>query len=293
MLELLPRVPFGPANDPAQCAPWPKPVSAFNLEWLKGTFVVDQRDRLARIQAAISAANTHIEQVRLQASGPVVVGVKAPNGNILRSGNDANLEHQLRTHAKNQIVAKIIEIRNSLDKLVPPLLRDSARASLTADTLKQRVFDKLSCMSRASVSGLLDRTVLDRAGFAQLKSDYANMLRHLSPIELTAYAQRAIDDGSADAICLLDSIRIENFRRPKDDRGFLNASIVQLAQVPEFDAAGLLLDEVQAINKQANLLWADFLGQTNRATLLRMDNALSQLGKQLNSELPIYGTEDE
>jgi hypothetical protein len=287
MLELFGRVPFGPANDPAQCAPWPKPVSAFNLEWLKSTFVVDQRDRLARIQAAINAANTHIEQVRLQASGPVVVGVKAPNGNILRSGNDANLEHQLRTHAKNQIVAKIIEIRNGLDKLVPPLLRDSARASLTADTLRQRTFDKLSCLSRASLTGL------DRAAFAALKSNYSNMLRDLSPIELTAYAQRCLDDGSADALPLLDSIRVENFRRPKTDRGFLNASIVQLAQVPEFDASSLLLDEVQSINKQANLLWADFLGQTNRATLMRMDNALTQLGKQLNSEAPIYGNSDE
>jgi hypothetical protein len=287
MLELFPRVPFGPANDPGQCTPWPKPVSAFNLAWLSGTFVPDQRDRLARIQAAINAANTHIEKVRLEASGAPIVGTRAPNGNILRSGSDANLEHQLRTHARNQIIVKIVEIRNGLDKIVPPLLRDSARASLTADTLKERVFDKLSCLSRASLTGL------DRAAFAALKSNYSNMLRDLSPIELTAYGQRALDDGSAEALPLLDSIRVENFRRPKSDRGFLNNSIIQLATVPEYDAANLLLTETQQINDRALIIWADFQGMTSRANLMKMDNALTQLGKQLNSELPIYGTEDE
>jgi hypothetical protein len=119
------------------------------------------------------------------------------------------------------------------------------------------------------------------------------MLRDLSPIELTAYGQRALDDGSAEALPLLDSIRVENFRRPKSDRGFLNNSIIQLATVPEYDAANLLLTETQQINDRALIIWADFQGMTSRANLMKMDNALTQLGKQLNSELPIYGTEDE
>jgi hypothetical protein len=37
-------------------------------------------------------------------------------------------------------------------------------------------------------------------------------------LELFAYAQRGIDDGSAESLPLLDSIRLESFRRKKDNR---------------------------------------------------------------------------
>jgi len=139
-------------------------------------------------------------------------------------------------------------------------------------------------MSRASLAGVTG------GGFVQLKANYATMLQHLSPIELTAYAQRAIDSGSADDICLLDSIRVENFRRPKEDRGFLNASIIQLAQVPEYDTASELLDEVVQIDKTAHLIWADFLGRTDRTNMIKMANALAQKPRL---DASIYGNEDE
>ena len=61
------------------------------------------------------------------------------------------------------------------------------------------------------------------------------MLAHLSAIELTAYRAALHTMGSADDLPLLDSIRLENFRRPKNDRGFLNNALIQLAQVPEYD----------------------------------------------------------
>jgi hypothetical protein len=273
MLELYPRVPFGPANDPGSCIPWPQLVSRFDVPWLKSTFVPDQRTRFTRVQEGIAAAQTHIDKLKAQAPDAGKVGRLAPNGNFLQDANDHILEMKIRTHAVQQLVSKIIEIRNGLGKLVPPILRDMSRASLTADTLRQRVFDKLSCLSRATLSSLAGPD--SRAGFAALKANYATMLAHLSAIELTACAQRCIDDGSADALPLLDSIRVENFRRPKEDRGFLNASIIQLAQVPEFDQASALLDEVQQTEKAANLAWAAFLGQTDKASMMKMANALA------------------
>ncbi len=289
MLELFPRVPFGPANDPGSCVPWPAVVSKFDVQWLKGTFVQDQRTRLTRIQEGIAAAQTHIDKLKDEAPQAGRVGQLAPNGNFLQNADDLMLEKHIRTNAAQQIVRQIIEIRNGLGKLVPPILRDMSRASLTADTLRERVFDKLSCMSRASLSSLAGPD--SRAGFAALKANYATMLVHLSAIELTAMAQRCIDDGSADALPLLDSVRVENFRRPKEDRGFLNASIIQLAQVPEFDQASILLDEVQQIDKAANLAWASFLGQTDKTSMMKMANALAQ--KPSLDSLIDGGDEDE
>jgi hypothetical protein len=233
-------------------------------------FVQDQRTRLTQVQEAIAAANTHIEKAKAQAPQAGRVGKLADNGNFLRTGDDYLLERHIRTNFAQQLVTEIVSIRNGLSKLVPPLSRDSARAVATATTLRERVFDKLSCMSRASLAGVTG------AGFAALKANYATMLAHLSAIELTACAQRAIDSGSADDICLLDSIRVENFRRPKEDRGFLNASIIQLTQVPEFDQASALLDEIVQIDKTANLIWADFLGRTDRTNMIKMANALAQ-----------------
>lgn len=283
-LELLPRVPFGPAGSPGEQAPWPVPVSAFNLSWLKGTFVPSQRDRLAKVTDAITAANTQIEKLRSQATAPIEVGTRQPNGNVLRSGNDAQLERTLRTHAQRQTVDAIIRIRQDLDPTVPPILRDMARASLTADALRQRVFDKLSCLSRCSLTGL------DRAGFAALKANYAAILKDLAPIELFNFAQRCIDDSSAESLPLLDSIRLENFRRKKDDRAFMNARLVDLVNVPEFNEAQPLLDDVQAINKQALLVWAEFHDQAGRANLLRTGVGLTKVGQHT---APIHSGGDE
>lgn len=224
---------------------------------------------LTQVQEAIGAANTHIQKAKDEAPQAGRIGKLADNGNFLRTGDDYLLERHIRTNFAQQLVTEIVSIRNGLNKLVPPLLRDSARAIAAAETLRTRVFDKLSCMSRASLAGVTG------AGFAALKANYATMLAHLSAIELTAYAQRCIDDGGADALPLLDSIRLENFRRPKNDRGFLNNALIQLAQVPEYDTASELLDEVVQIDKTANLIWADFLGQTDRSNMIKMANALA------------------
>src|ERR1035437_5724560 len=131
-LELLPRIPFGPSDDPKGCVPWPTPVSAFNLAWLKGVFTPAQRDRLAKVTGAIQTANAEIEKLRGQGTVPEV-GQRQANGVVLRSGNDAQLEQRLRTQAQMQLVQAIIALRQPLDLTVAPILKDMARASLTAD----------------------------------------------------------------------------------------------------------------------------------------------------------------
>jgi hypothetical protein len=275
MLELqtlLSRVPFGPANDPAQCVPWDPPVSRFDLAWLRGPFVTLQRGRLTKMTDAIASTNQEIEKLRAEATHPIEIGNRQANGNLLRTGNDAALERTLRTHAQEQIVRGIIALRRPLDLIVVPLLRNMDRAAQTADTLRQRIFSKEACLSRASIGGL------SVAAFAQLKANYAAMLCNLAPIELFAYAQRALDDGSADSLPILDSIRLENFRRKRDDRAFLNSKLLELANIPEFNEAGPLLDEVQAIHKQALLLWAQFANDTSRVSSMKIALGVSKLG---------------
>jgi hypothetical protein len=275
MLELQTlqnRVPFGPANDPAQCVPWDPPVTRFDLGWLKGPFITLQRDRLAKITAAIAATNTEIDKLRAQATHVGTIGLQQANGNILRTGDDVMAERTLRTHAQDQIVRGILLLRKPLDLIVLPLLRNMDRAAQTADTLRQRIFSKEACLSRASLTGL------NVAGFAQLKANYAAMLCNLAPIELFAYAQRALDDGSADSLPILDSIRLENFRRKKDDRAFLNSKLLELANIPEFNEAGPLLDEVQGIHKTALLLWAQFSNDTSRVSSMKIAMGVSKLG---------------
>jgi hypothetical protein len=77
---------------------------------------------------------------------------------------------------------------------------------------------------------------------------------------------------------VLDSIRLENFRRPKDSRAFLNAKLLELAQIPEFTEASSILDEVQLIHKQAQLLWATFVKDTSRVSIMKMSLGLNKTG---------------
>jgi hypothetical protein len=182
------------------------------------------------------------------------------------------MQQERRTIAQRQLLNDIIEIRKPLDLTVVPVLRDLSRASFTADTLRERIFSKEACLSRASLAGL------DRAGFARLKADYKTMLHDLAPIELFAAAQRALDDGSADSLPFVDAIRVENFRRPKESRAFLNAKLLELANVPEFTESQGLLDEVKNCNQQALLLWAQFQDHSSRVSTMKMALGMSKLG---------------
>jgi len=269
MLELKPRIDFGGQ-------PWPIVVSAFDLSWLKSQLVPAQRQRLDKVTALVTDGTKRIEAERKHATdGPghdilASIGQRLPNGNIVRSGEEQRLQRDIRSHAARQVVDRIIQIRQSLDQTVPPILRDMQRASLTAATLQERVFDKFSCLWRASAGMNLQDT-------AALKADYAEILEKAEPMELTKIAQRAIDDGSAQSLVLVDCLLRENFRRPRSERNFLNAALLNLVNVPEFNEAGPLLQEVVDLNNQALTAWAEFNGQANRATTLRIGQGLGRM----------------
>jgi hypothetical protein len=268
-LQLLPRIPFGPSDsDPEQCGPWSPPVSQFNLSWLKNTFVISQRDRLAKVTDAVAKANTEIEKLRAQGTRSIEVGQRQPNGVVLRSSNDTQLENALRTHAQMQLVRDVIALRQPLDLTVIPIIKDMNRASLVCDTLRNRVFDKISCLARATLTGVKP------AELAAYKASVMCTIHNVAPIELNRMIQAALDDGGGDSLPLLDCLRMENFARPKDQRGADNARLLALANVPEFNEAGPLLDEVQNCYQQATLLWAQFGQHSSRASLMKMSVGL-------------------
>lgn len=273
MLQIFPRVAFGPNEDPKQCAPFPTPVSKFDLAWLKGTFVVDQRNRLARVTDTIDKANADGEKVRAQIlDQPIQVGTVKANGIRFQTADDAQLEQSLRTHAQRQIVQAIHEIRQNAEPVLLPLLKDMQRASLTVDTLRQRVFDKISCLSRAVMTGMKVPELM------ACKASIMSIIREVSGNELNRMIQAAIDDGSGDSLPTLDCLRMENFARPKDERGAENARLITLANVPEYTEAAPLLDEVQALNQQALMAWAAFNQRYSRAAQIKLSAGLAKLG---------------
>jgi hypothetical protein len=210
----------------------------------------------------------------------VVIGNKTPTG-IVRSAHEQRLQADIASHAKKQTVSRIIEIRNSLDKTVPPTLVVMHRAAESAQTLSARYFDKLSCMSRFNGG-------FGKLEVAALKANFAVSIHHMSPIELARTAQNLIDDGSPQALVLLDVIRVENFSRPKDTRAFANTQLLGLVPVAESDQAQPLLAQVVALHNEALKLWLDFSGQTNRATTLRIGQGLGAM-KLGEDSVPIHG----
>ena len=285
-LELLPRIPFGPADgDPEQSAPWNPPVSAFNIGWLKGTFVPAQRDRLARVTDLITKANAEIDKLRDKGTVPEV-GQRQANGVVLRSANDAQLEQTLRTHAQQQLVMDIIALRQPLDLIVVPILKDMNRASLVSDTPRARIFDKISCLSRAA---MLD---MKPVALAAYKAPVMDVIHNVSPVELNRMIQAALDDGGGDSLPLLDCLRMENFSRPKDHRGGDNARLLALANVPEFTESQPLLDEVQSCYQQARLLWSAFGQHSSRVNLMKMSLGFDKLDTAAKTSYVNFGVTD-
>ena len=281
MLELLPRIPFGNPSRPDEQSPWPGiPPLQFDLAWLQRDFAPAQQARLKQITDAIAAANQKIEQVRARATNGFELGQPTKNGVVLRTGAETRLMQEVQTHAQRQVVDQIIKIKNAVDPVALPVLRDMQRASLTAGTLAERVFSKIACLGRANAG-------LKFQELATLKASYMAMLAHIAPIELHRIAQACLDDASANSLPLLDCCRMVNFQRSRDDKSFLNATIVSLAQVPEYDTSQPLLQSVIDANNTAVQQWAVFKRDDRGATL----KIVQGLGKGQAQTYPIDGDE--
>lgn len=267
MLELKPRVTFAGQ-------PWPTPVS-FDIPWLKGVFYPAQLSRKERIASAIADGETRIEKVRAEAVGNVpTFGERRANGTIYRTGSDQALQAAAKSVAQRQTVDAIRRIRLEIDAKVLSDLQNMERAAITAKTLSERVFDKISCLSRANAG----MKVADVVAF---KSNYAQLIQGNAAIELHRLAQNAIDDGSPLSLVMLDCIRTENFGRKTNDRPFLNQALLDLIQVPEFneavgdDSKPGLLRQVINLHREAGNAWANFLGKVGQVSIQRISRGLA------------------
>jgi len=268
MLTLHPRFDFAGQ-------PWPQPVTSFSLDWLKGTFLPAQQARRARVTAAITEGEARVAKARKEAVGNVpLIGERRSDGSVYQTGADQQMQQHARTIAERQTVEAIRKIREEIDDKCLEDLKSMERAAITARTLSERVFDKLSCLGRVSAG-------MNAADLAAFKSHTANLVRGVAAIELHRLAQNAIDAGDPLSLVMLDVIRTENFGRKKDDRPFLNQSLLDLISVPEFDAAvGTeerpgLLRQVVALHKETGTAWASFLGKIGQASVMRIARGLA------------------
>jgi len=282
MLELKPRVTFAGQ-------PWPTPVS-FDIPWLKGVFYPAQLSRKERITSAIADGETRIEKVRAEAAGNVpTFGERRSNGTIYRTGNDQALQAAAHSVAQRQTVDAIRKIRLEIDAKVLADLQNMERASLTARTLMERVWDKISTLSRASGG-------MNTADVVTFKANYTQIIRGVAAIELHRLAQNAIDDGSPLSLVMLDCIRTENFGRKTNDRPFLNQALLDLIQVPEFtesvgdDAKPGLLRQVISLHKEAGTAWANFLGKVGQVSIQRIARGLADIRLD-DTSVPVHGAE--
>jgi len=284
MLTLNPRIDFGGQA-------WPSPVSEFSLEWLKSNFYPAQRTRHDRVIAAIASGEAQIDKARKQAVGGVPqFGDRRANGTIHMTGADQQMQQAAEKVAHHQVVNAIRKIRETVDAECLDTLKAMERAAITAKTLSERVFTKIACLSRASAG-------MKEADLMALKANYATFIKGVAPIELHRLAQAAIDAGDPVSLVYLECIRVENFNRKKDDRPFLNASLIDIINVPEFNAAmgddarPGLLRQVIDLHRDAGIAWASFLGKIGQASINRIARGLSAV-KLAKDGLPAAGDDD-
>ena len=284
MLTLNPRIDFGGQQ-------WQPPVASFDLAWLKSQFHPAQVSRRDRVIAAIQSGEARVEKARKDAVGSVpVIGDVRPNGSVYRSAAHQQLQAAAKSVADAQVVNQIRAIRTEIDSLVLADLQNMERASLAAKTLSERAFSQIACLGRVNMTGW---TTADLVAY---KANYASLIRGIAAIELHRIAQGCLDDGSPLALIQLDVIRVENFSRKKDDRPFHNATLLDLINVPEFNAAvGTesqpgLLRQVISLHREAGAAWAGFLGRVGQASIQRIARGLSDR-KLDTTSIPIDGAE--
>jgi len=277
MITLQPRIDFGGQ-------PFPSVVSTFDIPWLEN-FARQQEARLTTVTTTISEGGKLVDKARAEAvnAPSMTFGDRRPNGVVLKTAQDNIDEQRFRTHAARQVLQNVIEIRNRYTSQLVPTLKDMERASITAKTLAERVFDKYSCLWRASA----DMKLVDSI---ELRAQYATILAHSEPIELTKIAQRAIDDGSPASLILMDCVIRENFRRPRADRNFANTDLMNLVNVPEFNQAQPILKRVVDLHVQAMAAYQTFVNNTNRATQMKIASGLYST-KLAETSIPAQGDE--
>ena len=89
----------------------------------------------------------------------------------------------------------------------------------------------------------------------QLRAAYDQILDDCEPRELANWAQQAIDTGDP---ILTDSVLRENFSRSRDNRPFVNQTLLALISNSDYDNAQAVLKSVVRLQQEAGLAYAQF-----------------------------------
>lgn len=277
-LPLHKRIDFGGSE-------FPTPVSEFSLQWLSGTFIPSQRTRRDTILSTCATANGRIDAARKRmATGQPVFGEKRKDGSVLQSPYHQQLDQMARSVADQQVADATRNILAEADTICIPILKDMHRASLTVVDLRERIFDKLSCLARVNAD------MNDRDEMAY-RAHCAALVMGSEPVVLHRMAQAAVDRGSPQDLILIHAILNENIKLPRDRRAFANTELLSLLNPPEFAAAIPLLAAVVDLEKEAGISYSQLAGKIGQVSLARIARGLA--GVRLAKDgLPASGDDD-
>jgi hypothetical protein len=247
------------------------PVPLLDLKALQ-SFRDEQARRKEQVASAVTSAESEAAKARktitdnLPETGETrLVGGTAVR---LRSGNEAKLQDQIRTHADRQIVNALVGILKKLDDAAIPILKAMTMASENAEEMKLRHWDRLSILRRAKGTP----TGGDFLQSMALRAHYATLLSRVEPAELGRWAQQAIDAGD---LILADAIHRENFGRKRDERPFRNQEFLERLSIPDFDTAQGYLNEVVLARQEAGLIYSKFGNSFGQTSIKRISFGLA------------------
>jgi hypothetical protein len=254
-----------------------------------------QRGRRDTVVSTLRDATGKVEARRKAA----VASVPA-FGDVRRVGNtetrvlthdDQLAQQSFRSHAEKQTVRDILQIRQDTDKLLVPVLKQMNLDADRAREMSERTHDKLSILRRTrgpfSGTGSFQQAMEARA-------TYREILRDSEPIELARWAQYCIDAGDPMSLIIADAVLRDNFTRQKVNRPFMNATLLDLLTVPEFDTAQVHLREIVMLAQEAGTAFAAFGREIGAASTRRIALGLAKQGIGLPGDqpgVPIQGAE--
>lgn len=239
------------------------------------TLVATQRGRLDTVNAKLKAATAEIDARRKTVVVPEVGDTRLVGNTrvIVRTSEESAAYEVNRSHAQRQVVRDVVKIREATDKVVVPVLRQMNADADRAREMSDRTHDKLSILRRTrgpfSGTGSFQQAM-------EARETYRTILRDVEPIELARWAQYVLDSGDPMSLIVADCVLRENFTRPKDRRPFVNATLLNLLIVPEFDMAQGYLSDVVLLAQEAGVAYAAFGREIGAASTARIALGLAK-----------------
>jgi hypothetical protein len=171
---------------------------------------------------------------------------------------------------QRQLNKEILALRREADAKLVELVKGLQQAASDAKTYGERHWDFWSVLRRAKTGAG------DVAGIVEamsLRASYAAVLANAGPLELSAWAQQAIDFGDP---VLADAVLRENASRKVDERPFSSASFLSKLNNTDHTQAQALLDEVITIAQQGGVAYSGFM-RRDSASFQRIQLGLRQM----------------